>query len=91
MIDQKIAGSRKAERETAADQEHAPDPLQMGERQPDPMLQMSTGRLRGGGLSLVALAIVVFIAVVLFGLDHRATGPTAPSTPVATSTGAPRG
>lgn len=54
-----------------------PDPMALENRQPDPMLRLSRGRLGGGGLSLVALAILVVLAVVLFGLDGRDTEKTA--------------
>jgi hypothetical protein len=64
------------------------------QQQPDPMLQMSTGgRIRAGGISLVALAVVVIVGFVLYGLnDHPAgngaTSPAPASAPAANS-GAP--
>jgi hypothetical protein len=95
MIDQRIAGSGDTAREAAAkpaDAQHATDPLEIDQHQPDPMLQMSTGRLGGGGLSFVALAIVVLLAIVFYGLNGRNTkGPTTPLAPVAANSGAPHG
>jgi|HubBroStandDraft_5_1064220.scaffolds.fasta_scaffold321311_1 hypothetical protein len=37
--------------------------------QPDPLLQMSTGKTSVGGMTLCALAAVVILAVVLYGLN----------------------
>ncbi len=37
--------------------------------QPDPLLQMSTGRVGAGGVALIALAIAVILSVVLWGLN----------------------
>ena len=37
--------------------------------QPDPFLQMSTGKASVGGITLFALAAVVILAVVLYGLN----------------------
>jgi hypothetical protein len=94
MTDQRSAGSADAARKTdemPTDEQHATDPLDIDNHQPDPMLQMSTGRLGNGGLSLVAVAIVVLIVVVLFGLNHRGTGPTARPTPIAAISGGPHG
>lgn len=65
--------------ETEANAPHAPDPANLEQHQPDPMLQMSAGRMGGGGLSLVAIAIVVTLAVVLFGLNGRNTESKAPA------------
>jgi hypothetical protein len=59
--------------------DHAIDPTALEEHQPDPMLQMSSGRMRAGGISLVALAIIIVVAAVLYGLNGH--GPTAPTGP----------
>jgi hypothetical protein len=48
-------------------------------RQPDPMLDMSGRRMGGGGMSLVAVAIVVILAIVFFGLNGRSTENTTPT------------
>jgi hypothetical protein len=37
--------------------------------QPDPFLQMSTGKTSVGGITLFALATVVILSVVLYGLN----------------------
>jgi hypothetical protein len=43
-------------------------------KQPDPFLQMSTGRLGIGGVTLFALAAVVILGVVLYGLNGNNSG-----------------
>ncbi len=55
--------------------------------QPDPFLQMSTGKTSVGGMTLFALAAVVILAVVLYGLNApRDTASTsAPRSPVTQS------
>jgi uncharacterized protein HemX len=68
------------------------DPMAVETDQPDPMLQMSTGRLGGGAMSLVAIAIVVILGVVFYGLNGRnSTAPTTAPTAVAHNSGAPHG
>lgn len=52
----------------------AKDPMRLERNQPDPMLQMSTGRMGSGGMSLVAIAVVVILAVVFYGLNGRMHG-----------------
>ena len=58
--------------------------------QPDPMLQMSTGWVGAGGITLVALAIVVILGIVFYGLNGRETvqetAATPPAPPAAQST-----
>jgi Mn2+/Fe2+ NRAMP family transporter len=52
------------------------DPMNLERRQPDPTL----GRRMGdGGMSLVAVAIVVILAIVFFGLNGRSTESTTPA------------
>lgn len=57
-------------------------PAQVTE-QPDPLLQMSTGRMGPAGITLVAIAIVVIVGVAFYGLnsrvnsDHTAAAPSA--------------
>ncbi len=64
------------------------DPIALETNQPDPALQLTTGRLGGGALSLVVLGIILVIAVVLYGVNGPATNnaakPTAPATTSAT-------
>jgi len=48
-------------------------------RRPDPTLDMSGRRMRDGGMSLVAVAIVVILAIVFFGLNGRSTESTTPA------------
>ena len=51
--------------------------------QPDPFLQLSTGRMSGGGLALAVVAVVAILGVVLYGLNgHKFDGV---ATPAATS------
>jgi hypothetical protein len=51
--------------------------------QPDPMLQMTTGRMGAGSTTLVAVVIAFIIAVVFYGLnshvapEHTAAAPSA--------------
>jgi hypothetical protein len=47
---------------------------------------MSRGRMGSGGMSLIALGVVVLLALVFYGLNGRDTTPsqTAQSTPPAT-------
>ncbi len=53
--------------------EQRPSPLPTEEqRQPDPTLQISTGRIGGGGLTLFALAVIAIVSVVLYGLNSGA-------------------
>ncbi|MFZ3225024.1 MAG: hypothetical protein WBF64_02355 [Xanthobacteraceae bacterium] len=58
--------------------------------QPDPFLQMSTGKTSVGGITLFALAAVVILAVVLYGLNAPSdiASTSAPTSSVAQS-GAP--
>jgi negative regulator of sigma E activity len=68
---------------------HAPDPMSLERHQPDPMLQMSTGRLHAAGIALVAVAIAVILGVVLYGLNSATEASHAPASPSAeTSAGA---
>ncbi len=41
--------------------------------QPDPMLQISTGWVGAGGITLAALAIAVILGIVFYGLNGRET------------------
>ncbi len=44
--------------------------------QPDPFLQMTTGRMGVGGITLFALIAVAILSVVLYGLNgHGGTSP----------------
>ncbi len=44
-------------------------PLQEKE-QPDPMLQVTTGRIGAGGLTLFAIAAIAILCIVFFGLSN---------------------
>jgi hypothetical protein len=59
--------------------------MSLERNQPDPLLQMSTRRMGGGGFSLVALVLVAILAIVFFGLNGRDTVKTA-SNPIPTMT-----
>jgi hypothetical protein len=41
----------------------------METQQPDPMLQLTTGRMRASGIALVALALALVLGVVFYGLN----------------------
>jgi uncharacterized protein HemX len=64
------------------------DPLERN--QPDPALRLSSGRLGGGGMAIVAIAIVVIIGLVVYGFRHEST-PTQPAPAAAVNSGAPHG
>ena len=49
--------------------------------QPDPMLQLSVGRVGAGSLTLVGIVAAVILAVVLYGLNSPAPNTAAPSSP----------
>ena len=61
------------------------DPMNLEPRQPDPMHDMSERRMGDGGMSLVALVIVVILALVFFGLNGRSTD-TTPIQPIPLAT-----
>jgi hypothetical protein len=50
-------------------------------KQPDPMLQLSVGRIGSGGLALIGVVVAIVLGVVFYGLN----GPTRPepNTPAA--------
>ena len=55
------------------------DPMNLERRHPDPGLDMSSRRMGDGGMSLVAVAIMVILAIVFFGLNGRSTESTTPA------------
>jgi hypothetical protein len=55
-------------------------PTQVKE-QPDPFLQMSTGRVGAGGITLAACIVVLVLGVVLYGLNGRGTEQSAGTAP----------
>ena len=59
--------------------------------QPDPMLQLGSGRIGPAGLSLVTLAIVAILVVVFYGLTDRPPAGPAPSPNHVAATGAQPG
>jgi hypothetical protein len=72
-------------------------PLQEA-NQPDPMLQITTGHLGAGGITLAALVVAVILGIVFYGLNSRvgdehtaAAPPTASSTPPAQPQAAGKG
>jgi hypothetical protein len=79
---------------TELDQEptREPDQLPITEtHQPDPMLQMTTGRIGAGGMTLVAFAAAAILFVVFYGLnagDNAAQ--QAANTPSATHSAQPQ-
>jgi hypothetical protein len=40
-------------------------------QQPDPLLQITTGRVHAGGITIAAAVVVVIVGVVLYGLNSR--------------------
>jgi uncharacterized protein HemX len=68
-----------------------PTPMSLEKHQPDPMLQMSTGRIGAGGLSLVALIIAVILGVVFYGLNSPTISHEAAAAPTAKSAAPPPG
>jgi hypothetical protein len=52
--------------------------------QPDPFLQMTTGHIGAGGITLFALIAVAILSVVLYGLNAHGGG-ASPSVPPASS------
>jgi hypothetical protein len=71
---------------------HGAIPVQERE-QPDPMLQITTGRTGAGGITLLACAVAFILAIVFYGLnsrggaEHMAAAPPAP--PAAQSSSPP--
>jgi hypothetical protein len=73
-------------------------------QQPDPMLQITTGRMGAGGITIVAIVAALIVGVVLYGLNTRTAAehtaappaataahqPAAGATPGAAAPGAPR-
>jgi hypothetical protein len=58
-----------------------PDSMNLERNQPDPTLDMSERRMGNSGFSLVAVAIVVMLAIVFFGLNGRSETNT-PAQPI---------
>lgn len=67
MVDQAHAPQSLAEQDKAL---RAKLPVQEKE-QPDPLLQISTGRVGAPGLTLFAVIVVVILSVVMYGLNGR--------------------
>jgi len=73
-------------------------------QQPDPLLQITTGRVRAGGITIAAVVVAVVVGIVLYGLNTRTTAappaappsgmtgqqPAAGGAPGAATPGAPR-
>jgi hypothetical protein len=60
--------------------------------QPDPMLQMSVGRMGAGSITLATVAAAVVLAVVLYGLNSPTPNSAAPnSAPAAPAAGGKAG
>jgi|SRR5690242_3049553 negative regulator of sigma E activity len=53
--------------------------------QPDPMLQMSVGRMSGGAMTLAAIVAAVVLGVVFYGLSSPNRTEQAPPSPAAQS------
>ena len=64
-------------------------PIQEKE-QPDPMLQMTTGRMGAGGITVFAIVAVAILTIVLYGLNGHGGGASPPAAPPsATASGSP--
>ncbi|HUN98043.1 MAG TPA: hypothetical protein VMU69_17650 [Bradyrhizobium sp.] len=48
-------------------------------KQPDPMLQITAGRVSGTGAALLVFAVIMILWIVLYGLNQPVGSPTAPS------------
>jgi hypothetical protein len=58
--------------------------------QPDPFLQMTTGRMGVGGITLFAIIAVAILCVVLYGLNGHRGGVSSPVPPASSAaSGAP--
>lgn len=57
--------------------------------QPDPFLQMTTGRVGAGGITLFILIAVAILTVVLYGLNGHAGGGSTPAPTASASSTAP--
>ena len=53
--------------------------------QPDPMLQLSVGRMGGGAITLVVIVAAVVLGVVLYGLSSPNRSEQTPPSPSAQS------
>lgn len=59
-------------------------------QQPDPFLQMTTGRMGIGGITVFAIVAVAILTIVLYGLNGHSGGVSPPtSPPSATASGSP--
>ncbi len=91
MVDENLTPASPASPSTDRERDPTELPAQVTE-QPDPMLQMSTGRMGAGGVTLVAIAIAAIIGLVLWGLNSRApTEHTVAAPPAAGGTATPGG
>jgi hypothetical protein len=78
-------GPKSAQQQTGPTHEEglaARLPVQEKE-QPDPMLQLSVGRLGAGSMALAALACAIILAVVLYGLNSPVPSAQNPASPAA--------
>jgi hypothetical protein len=47
-------------------------------QQPDPLMQITTGRVHAGGITMAAVVVVVIVGVVFYGLNSRSESTAAP-------------
>jgi negative regulator of sigma E activity len=47
-------------------------------QQPDPLLQITTGRVNAGGITIAAVVVAVIVGVVFYGLNSRTESTVAP-------------
>jgi hypothetical protein len=72
--------------ETSDGDRPAPAKLPIQEtQQPDPMLQMSTGRVGAVGLTLTAIVVAAILSVVFYGLNSAGTAEQTAAAPASHS------
>jgi hypothetical protein len=54
-------------------------------QQPDPLLQITTGRVHAGGITIAAVVVVAIVGIVLYGLNARTTSEPAAAPPSTTA------
>jgi hypothetical protein len=50
-------------------------------QQPDPLLQVSAGRIGAGGIAIAGVVVAIIVGVVLYGLNNRTSAESAAAPP----------